>query len=100
MTLLARRTRVVSFRLSEEEYQDLMNLCTARGSRSLSDFARWATFCQLENPVTNGHPEGSIQHLYRKLSVLDGEVKRLAKVIDASEDSETHVQPVAVSAAS
>ena len=31
---------MVSFRLSEQEYQELMALCATRGSRSLSDLAR------------------------------------------------------------
>jgi hypothetical protein len=95
--MLARRTRVVSFRLSEDEYKDLMNLCLSRGSRSLSDFARLATFSQIECSVTNGDAESSIQQLYRKLSALDGEVKRLAKVVDASEDSLPDIQAVAAS---
>ena len=34
------RTRLISFRLSEREYQDLQTLCEAKEARSLSDFVR------------------------------------------------------------
>ena len=34
------RTRLISFRLSEREYQALQTLCEAKEARSLSDFVR------------------------------------------------------------
>ena len=34
------RTRLISFRLSEREYQALQSLCDAKEARSLSDFVR------------------------------------------------------------
>ena len=37
-----RRTRLVSFRLSEEEYERLTQACIDDGARSISDFARGA----------------------------------------------------------
>src|SRR5262245_20013288 len=40
--MLKRRTKLVSFRLSDEEYESLQGACVAEGARSISDFARAA----------------------------------------------------------
>ena len=42
MPLLKRRTKLVSFRLSDEEYEKLRVACVAEGARSISEFARSA----------------------------------------------------------
>jgi hypothetical protein len=42
MAILKRRTKLVSFRLSDEEYERLQGACIAEGARSLSEFARAA----------------------------------------------------------
>src|SRR5882724_10155552 len=93
MSMLTRRTRVVSFRLSEEEYKDLVTLCATQGSRNLSDFARLATFSQFANNSTNGQAD-TVQQIYRKLGALDREVKRLAQLLDEPpEDSTPSLEP-------
>ena len=68
-----RRTRMVSFRLSESEYEELKNLCSAHGARSLSDFARFLV-CRVVGEKT-GTPLGTLEQLNR-------EVKRLAELIE------------------
>ena len=40
------RRRLISFRLSEQEYEGLQRLCAAQGARSLSDFVR-SSVCML-----------------------------------------------------
>jgi Arc/MetJ-type ribon-helix-helix transcriptional regulator len=40
MTVQKPRTRMISVRLSEEEYVALMHLCTVTGARSVSDLTR------------------------------------------------------------
>jgi Arc/MetJ-type ribon-helix-helix transcriptional regulator len=42
VTVLKPRTRLISFRLSDEEYRELAKLCASRGARSLSEFLRSA----------------------------------------------------------
>ena len=42
MGFLKRRTKLISFRLSEEEYEQLGRACIGAGARSISDFARTA----------------------------------------------------------
>ena len=92
--MLRRRTRIVSFRISEEEYQDLVNLCAMRQARSLSDFARLATFSQFEAKSPTHKPENTLREIYRKLGALDREVKRLAGLVEPQGlDSVRTLQP-------
>ena len=42
MSVFKPRTRVVYFRLSEDQYRQYVKLCEERGARSLSDLARTA----------------------------------------------------------
>lgn len=42
MAVTRRRTRLVFFRVSEDEYRQFCELCESRGARSLSDLARMA----------------------------------------------------------
>lgn len=83
MPVFKRRTRIVSFRVSEDEYQELLGVCMAQGAHSVSDFARLATRqCISEG---NRHGQGVIQAWIRQLSSqvsqLDSEVRRLAQLI-------------------
>ncbi len=49
------KTRLVSFRLSEPEYQALQNLCEARDASSLSDLVR-ATVRRVAHDGDSSHP--------------------------------------------
>lgn len=42
MPVFSPRTRLVNFRLSEEEYQELKSSCSRSSARSISDYARAA----------------------------------------------------------
>jgi hypothetical protein len=42
MTFLKRRSRLLSFRVTQEEFDDLRAACLAKGARNVSDFARTA----------------------------------------------------------
>jgi hypothetical protein len=57
MSVLKRRTKLVSFRVSDEEYEKLQGACVAEGARSISDFARAA----LQRTV-RAHHTGSDVH--------------------------------------
>ena len=48
MGVLKRRTRLISFRLSDEEYQALLQITAAQGARSISDFSRTVVFQALK----------------------------------------------------
>jgi hypothetical protein len=75
--VLKPRVRMVSFRLSEEEYDGLKNLCLSEGARSVSELAR-STICRLL-----GSPNGSpVQTLEKRVQELDQEIKRLSLLVE------------------
>ena len=74
---------MVSFRLSEEEYEGLKHICMTVGARSLSDIARDAVQQLLSSgtePKSGGDP--TLRLLYERMDALDQEVKRLAALVD------------------
>jgi Arc/MetJ-type ribon-helix-helix transcriptional regulator len=77
--------RLISFRLSEEEYQEMKRLCADEGSRSLSDFVRSA-FHNLINE--NGHLETVLELKLRKLdqrlSEIQHEFQELSALVEKS----------------
>src|SRR5213592_2189498 len=87
MPVLKRRSRIVSFRLSQEEYDALKDTCVAQGARSISDFARSAA-CRLARNG-NGSPDEALQAavmtLQGRVEELDRELKRLAHLLEASQ---------------
>lgn len=82
MAVFRKRTRIVSFRISEEEYEDLMDLCAMGQARSLSDFARLATLGQSQPQAADDQADGTLREVYRQLRVLDGEIKRLSALVE------------------
>jgi hypothetical protein len=58
MAVMRKRTRLVSFRLSEQEYEALQSYSMNLGARSISDFARMALCDVLE---TNRLPATAIK---------------------------------------
>lgn len=56
MAILKPRTKLISFRLSEEEYEKLQGACVAEGARSISEFARAAL--QRSVGADNNHSNG------------------------------------------
>ncbi|MGD0015828.1 MAG: hypothetical protein ABSD56_15650 [Bryobacteraceae bacterium] len=77
---------MISFRLSEEEYDAVRALCQSNGVRSISDFARLAIEIQLAS--TDGHPPEAVQSrldvLTSQIRVLDLAVGRLADLVAAA----------------
>jgi hypothetical protein len=92
MPVLKRRSKMVSFRLSEQEYQDLVALCVSRDVRSLSDLARDAMNSLLGTPKRNGNGNGNgdgiesaVAELHGRMAELDRELKRLTRFIQEQE---------------
>src|SRR5438105_677247 len=84
MADIKRRRRMVNFRLSDDEYRDIQNVCSAAGYRSLSDFARSAV-CRFATPTTMPPEEFAVamSDLDGRIEHLDREVKRLAHLVQA-----------------
>ena len=86
MAVLRRRSRMVSVRLSEQEYQELLSCCVNRGARSLSDLARIALQELLASGDGDGNGNGyglqtKVERLHGRMEQLDHEVKRLASLV-------------------
>jgi hypothetical protein len=85
MPVLKRRSRIVSFRLSDEEYAAMMTSCISQGSRSLSDYARTAACRPLSNGEAfeeNRTTEKSIRELTHRVEELDHMVQRMNLEMD------------------
>jgi hypothetical protein len=80
MSRFDRKIRIVSFRLSEKEYNVLRDLCSAHGIPSISDLARRAI---KERFVDDGAGDGSLANaiieLRGKAQELDAECRQLAQ---------------------
>jgi hypothetical protein len=88
--MLKRRSRMVSFRLSEDEYEGLKNICTIVGARSLSDIARDAVHRMLsDSPSPKKDLETEVQTLQGRMDVFDQELKRLVKLVQNGTAHET-----------
>jgi hypothetical protein len=72
MPTLKRRTRIVLFRLTDDEYEALQLACVKRGARTVSDFARK----ELLQAVAREREE-----LTEKLADIASGVQRLEKLI-------------------
>jgi hypothetical protein len=79
---MIRRSKMISFRLSHEEYQTLQEACMTQGVRSISDLARTA-MQKLIAP--NGHPgplSGEVRDLQDKVRAISFELNRISKLVE------------------
>jgi hypothetical protein len=88
MAVLKRKTRLVSFRISDEEYQVLVATTAAQGARSISDFSR-AALCQaLKGDLTNlrlqpdGGLPGQVTDLIKTMRELGSVIANLSRQIE------------------
>ncbi len=82
MGVLKPRNRMISLRLSEEEYCELMEISARLGARSTSDVARAAIFGFL---ARHDGPEGRLRaaaDLDLRVAQLQSEVRRLSHLLD------------------
>ena len=94
MALDRKRRRLVSFRLSEQEYQTLHNSTVVEGARSLSDFARRALCTTLDRNTRGiagpGHPErvtvnnDTLEQLVTTMSELSRVINRLSVLVETN----------------
>ena len=80
-----RKTRTISLRLSEQEFEVLKSLHAAHGAKSISEFARIAMQTVIKGSINTNHLalQLKVQEMDGKLSVLDGEVARLSRVVES-----------------
>ena len=86
--MFTRRTRTVSFRVLEEEYEHLRDLCISNGARSLSDVARDALRQRFREAGGNGNGDGHddfesrLDELNTRVQILNREVGRLLTMVE------------------
>jgi hypothetical protein len=86
MSVIRRKTRTISIRLSDDEYGALRDVCESQGVRSLSDFARLA----IENLIVGGGMNAQVtvktrlDVLNSRVDVLDLAVERLAGIYEGN----------------
>jgi hypothetical protein len=80
MSVINRKTRTISIRLSEDEYGALRTVCESQGVRSLSDFARAAIDHLIAGGGAQAQPtvQSRLEVLSSRVEVLDLAVERLA----------------------
>lgn len=103
MSVLKRRSRMISFRVSEDEYVGLKNLCVNEGARSVSDMARDAVHRLIMNhsyPNNQAWPnnqlETVVQVLQGRIEALDLEVKRLGKALNGQSPARSNSSGIAL----
>ncbi len=80
MAILKRRSRMISFRLSEDEYASVRSLCENEGARSVSDLARDAVHRLIVKGSETG-VELTLRELQGRLDSLDLQVQRLSMAV-------------------
>ena len=82
MTVLKRRSRLVTFRVSADEYETLTKACVGSGARSIAEFTRAAVMQELQVKRTPaGTLSGDLMTLSRALGELDAALLDIRKII-------------------
>jgi hypothetical protein len=83
MVANSKKTKMVSFRLSGEEYRLLQGACERAGARSVSELARSAMQRIIldTGSLPTDSTEAHLRELQIKLDVLSAEVDRLSRLI-------------------
>lgn len=74
MSVLSRRNRLITVRLTEEEYRNIYAMCVATGSRSVSDLARRAI-----RQMLDAGKEQSAVVLQGRMDVIEARLGSLAE---------------------
>ena len=84
MSVFKPKTRMISFRLSEEEFQSLQEVSLRTGARSVSECARDVVFSLMHHTRENGNGDGiagRTDQLALDLRSLDAEIRHLRQIV-------------------
>jgi len=90
MTVLNPRSRMISVRLSEEEYSALRRLCTVTGARSVSDLTRDAMRVLLKSSTREDVLGIHIDEFRSQMRSLDQKIEQLAADITSLKTNGKH----------
>jgi hypothetical protein len=81
-----KKSKMISFRLSSEEFRMLQGACAKTGARSVSELARAAMQrIILDHGFSPGSTDSEVRELKLKFTALAAEVQRLSRLITGSE---------------
>ncbi len=81
--MLDRKSKMISFRLSPDEYRRLRDACSLHGARNVSELARAAMQNLIEGKdIAVPLPE-QVHQLRERVSVLSSEVERISRQVDS-----------------
>ena len=78
MTLFSSRNKLVTFRLSQEEFEALKSFCIAKGVRSISELTRAAVLQQVSADRVTRTVCGDMETLISTLEHIDDTLKQLS----------------------
>jgi GGDEF domain-containing protein len=79
---ISRKSKMISFRLSGEEFRLLQGACSKAGARSVSELARAAMQrIILEEGFRPDSTDSEVRELKLRFNVLAAEVQRLARLV-------------------
>ena len=73
------RSRLINFRVTDEELEQLKTAATVQGSRCLSEFARLVMLGTATG--AQERPDGKLSQFDRRLNVLEANVARLVDAL-------------------
>lgn len=88
MSVLKPRNRLVYFRISEDEFQKVAEMCQSEGARSLSDFARLAMQRQIRDGSET--PDTIMKEKLRVIDEIIGELNRKLQQLTQLLDVRSH----------
>lgn len=84
MGLSENRNKLVSFRLTVEEYEAVKRLCLSKGTRSISELTRGALLKHLERDGTNGGVIlGDLVSVIQSIEEIDHALQDLRSLISS-----------------
>lgn len=84
MAVLNKRSRIVSFRVSKDEYEILLELTKKQGAHSVSEFARSTAFLSSNrnSTIVEVKTQAQIHDLQGRVQELANEIQELTRRID------------------
>jgi hypothetical protein len=83
MTVIKPRTRMISVRLSQEEYSALREVCTLTGARSVSDLTRDAVSTVLRSANREDVTGANLEEFRAGMKSLERRVEKLEAKLSA-----------------
>jgi len=81
---LQSKSRIVTFRLTDEEFQRFKTLCAANGTRSVSEVARFAIESVIHGDIAlpEAQLRAQIRQLDDKVALLDRKIEDISRLVE------------------